>query len=228
MFEIEKSDHDLGDEIQKALIEKGIQTPWNDNGLTEKEKISIIENHFREIMNTLGLDLTDDSLMDTPKRVAKMFVNEVFWGLDPAKFPKCTAVENKMGYNDLIVEKCTVKSNCEHHLVYFGTAHNPQELGCWVAYIPDKKVIGLSKLSRIVDYFSRRPQIQERLTEQITHSLKYILQTENVAVVLRAQHFCVLTRGIQDDNSYTITSSLHGSFMSDGALRGELMNIVNR
>lgn len=228
MFEIEKSDYNLGQEIQKALIEKGIHTPWNDNKLSEKEKVSKIEYHFHEIMTTLGLDLSDDSLIDTPKRVAKMFVNEVFWGLDPAKFPKCTAVENKMGYNDLIVEKCTVKSNCEHHLVYFGTAHNPQELGCWVAYIPDKKVIGLSKLSRIVDYFSRRPQIQERLTEQIAHSLKHILQTENVAVVLRAQHFCVLTRGIQDDNSYTVTSSLHGSFMSAPDLRAELMSIVNR
>lgn len=228
MNQTEKMDKNLGAEIQKYLTEKGIATPTIQTNYSEQEKIERIETYFKHIMVTLGLDLSDDSLIDTPKRVAKMFVNEVFWGLDPNKFPKCTAVENKMGYNDLIVEKCTVKSNCEHHLVYFGTAHNPQELGCWVAYIPDKKVIGLSKLSRIVDYFSRRPQIQERLTEQIAHSLKYILQTENVAVVLRAQHFCVLTRGIQDDNSYTVTSSLHGSFMSSPALRSELMSIVNR
>ena len=135
-----------------------------------------------EVMKILGLDLSDDSLVETPRRIAKMYVQELFAGLKTDTFPKATTVENKMQYGDLIIEKCTVKSVCEHHFVYFGTAHNTQELGCWIAYIPKQKVLGLSKLNRITNYFARRPQIQERLTGQIAHALRYILDTEDVAV----------------------------------------------
>lgn len=221
-----KCDPNLGREIHKHLIAMGVETPTVSNGLTQEEKIAIIEDHFHDIMRTLGLDLADDSLIETPKRVAKMFVKEVFWGLDFTAFPKCTAVENKMHYDEMVVEKCTIMSGCEHHLVYFGTAHNPRELGCWIAYIPKDKVIGLSKLSRVAEYFSRRPQIQERLTEQIYHALSYILGTDDVAVVIKAQHFCVLTRGVEDPNSFTITSKLGGEFMSDPNTRSEFMSLT--
>ena len=223
-----KCDPALGKQIEKYLVEKGVHTPTSHNGLAIQEKIDIIEDRFRDIMVTLGLDMTDDSLTDTPTRVAKMYVKEVFWGLDPNAFPKCTAVQNKMQYDEMVVEKCTIMSGCEHHLVYFGTAHNPRELGCWIAYIPKDKVIGLSKLSRVAEYFSRRPQIQERLTEQIYHALSYILGTDDVAVVIKAQHFCVLTRGVEDPNSFTITSKLGGEFMSDPNTRSEFMALARR
>ena len=230
-----KTDVVLGIAVNKHLAEKGLHTPMSypaDNPFLTKEadagKMEAIEGHMRKVMEELGLDLSDDSLVDTPARIAKMFVQEIFSGLKSDTFPKVTTVENKMSYGDLIIEKCTAKSVCEHHFVYFGTAHNANELGCWIAYIPKDKVLGLSKLNRITNYFARRPQIQERLTGQIAEALKYILETDDVAVVMRAQHFCVLTRGVEDADSNTTTSSLHGRFMTEASLRSELMALVNK
>lgn len=222
-----KCDKELGKRVHEYLVKKGVETPMAPNNLTEQEKRDIIESRFADIMVALGLDLTDDSLEETPKRVAKMYVDEIMCGLNYDYFPKITAVENKAGYNDLLVEKVTSVSLCEHHFVYLGTAHNPDQLGCWVAYIPGKKVLGLSKINRLVEFFSRRPQIQERLVEQIAEAMKFICETEDVAVVMRGQHFCVLTRGVEDADSFTITSSLHGQF-KDQTTRAELMSIVNR
>jgi GTP cyclohydrolase IA len=230
-----KTDAALGIQVNKHLEEKGLHTPMSypaDHPFLTKDsdegKMEAIEGHMRKVMAELGLDLSDDSLIDTPRRIAKMFVQEIFSGLKSDTFPKVTTVENKMSYGDLIIEKCTAKSVCEHHFVYFGTAHNTGELGCWIAYIPKDKVLGLSKLNRITNYFARRPQIQERLTGQIAEALKYILETDDVAVVMRAQHFCVLTRGVEDADSNTTTSSLHGRFMAEASLRSELMALVNK
>ena len=157
--------------------------------------------------------------METPTRLAKMYVDELYWGLDYNNFPKCTAIENKMGYDEMVLEKnVTVLSTCEHHFVTIdGLAA--------IAYIPNKKVIGLSKLNRIVEFFSKRPQVQERLTEQIYHTLTYILGTEDVAVVIDAVHFCVRSRGVRDYNSSTITSKLGGRFKSNPALRAEFLSL---
>src|SRR5690606_19742678 len=138
-----KTDYELGKKVHEHLVEVGVETPFFDNGLGPTEKKELIEGHVYSIMNALGLVMTDDSLVETPKRVAKMYVDEIFKGLDYQNFPKCTTVENKMGYDEMVVERCTIKSSCEHHLVYFGTAHNPDRLGCYVAYMPGKKVLGL-------------------------------------------------------------------------------------
>lgn len=174
--------------------------------LSDVEKVAKIEHHFREIMETLGLDLTDDSLKGTPLRVAKMYVKEIFGGLNPANKPKATLFENKYKYNEMLVEKdISFYSNCEHHFVpIFGKAH--------VAYISSGKVIGLSKLNRIVQYFAKRPQVQERLTVQIAKELEDILETPDVAVVMDAKHLCVASRGVQDDTSTTVTAYYGGKF----------------
>ena len=231
----DKSDKDLGVKVNEFIKSKGMATPmsieYGDARLTaehDEEKIERIAPLMEEIMEILGLDLSDDSLVDTPKRIAKMYVKEIFSGLKTDTFPKATTVENKMSYGDLVVEKVTISSVCEHHFVYFGTAHRSQDLGCWIAYIPKDKVLGLSKLNRIANHFARRPQIQERLTGQIALALQYILGTDDVAVVMKAQHFCVLTRGVEDADSHTTTSSLHGRFMSEPELRQELMSLVHR
>jgi GTP cyclohydrolase I len=173
-------------------------------------------------MVTLGLDLTDDSLADTPKRVAKMFVNEIFWGLDYEAFPKCTTIQNKMGYNEMLIERnINVQSNCEHHFVVIDGLAT-------VGYIPKDVVLGLSKINRVVEYFAKRPQVQERLTEQVFHALEYILDTDNIAVVIDAQHYCVKSRGVEDTGSTTITSKLGGAFKNDPTTRAEFMSIVNK
>ena len=217
-----KTDPALGKQIHEHLIKLGVETPTVMNELESKQKTTLIEGHFRSIMQTLGMDLTDDSLQDSPGRVAKMFVNEIFWGLNPENFPKCTAIENKMGYDEMVLERdINVTSCCEHHFVTInGVAH--------VAYIPDKKVLGLSKLNRVVEYFSRRPQVQERLTEQVYHALSFILETPNVAVVIDAEHFCVKARGIEDPHSSTITSKLGGAFKSEPELRAEFMHLIKK
>ena len=216
-----KTDPDLGNRVHEHLIKCGVETPTNPNSLDRKEKIDIIEQHFTAIMNALGLDLGDDSLVDTPKRVAKMYVNEIFWGLDYDAFPKCTTVDNKMKYDEMVVERnVNVQSNCEHHFVVIDGVAT-------VAYIPKQKVLGLSKINRVVEYFAKRPQIQERLTEQVYHALQYILETDDIAVVVDAQHYCVKSRGVEDTGSSTVTSKLGGVFKSDPAVRLEFMNIVN-
>ena len=160
--------------------------------------------------------------MDTPKRVAKMFVNEICWGLDHDAFPKCTTVDNKMKYDEMVVERnINVQSNCEHHFVVIDGLAT-------VGYIPNQKVLGLSKINRVVEYFAKRPQIQERLTEQVYHALQYILDTDSIGVVIDAQHYCVKSRGVEDVGSSTVTSKLGGVFKTDPAVRAEFMNIVNK
>ena len=216
-----KTDPDLGRRVHEHLVSVGVETPVEDNGLSRTEKIEQIEGHFNKVMEVLGLDLTDDSLIDTPKRVAKMYVNEIFWGLDYEAFPKCTAVDNKMKYDEMVIERnINVQSNCEHHFVVIDGVAT-------VGYIPNEKVLGLSKLNRVVEYFAKRPQIQERLTEQVYHALSYILDTPNIGVIVDAQHYCVKSRGVEDVGSSTITSKLGGCFKDDPAVRAEFMNIVN-
>lgn len=221
-FNKTKCDPDLGRRVNAYLTEMGVNTPMKDNHtLSRSDKIDIIEAKFTDIMCALGLDLSDDSLCETPKRVAKMFVSEIFWGLDPDAFPKCTAVVNKMGYDEMVVERnVNVQSNCEHHMVVISGKAT-------VAYIPRKKVLGLSKINRIVEYFSKRPQIQERLTEQIYYALSYILETEDVAVLIDAEHFCVKSRGVEDTGSSTVTTKLGGCFKTDASARAEFMRMVN-
>ncbi len=220
-FQLSKTDPKLGKEVQEFLESVGVATPMvADVFRTDKERIEDIADHFKEIMKILKLDLSDDSLEGTPLRVGKMFIKELFWGLNPDFFPKCTVVDNKMKYDEMIVEKCiTSMSSCEHHFVTIDGQAT-------VAYIPKEKVLGLSKMNRIVEYFSRRPQIQERLTEQIYHALRYILDTEDVAVVISATHYCVKSRGVEDGSSYTLTSKLGGSFKTDQSLRSEFMSLV--
>ena len=219
-FDKTKTDPVLGQKVHEHLISVGVETPVVDNGLSRKEKIEKIEGHFDQIVSTLGLDLKDDSLTDTPKRVAKMYVNEIFWGLDYDAFPKATVVENKMQYNEMVVEKgVSVQSYCEHHFV------NIDGLAT-VAYVPNKKVLGLSKMNRIVEYFSRRPQIQERLTEQIYHALSFILETENVAVMIDAKHFCVKSRGVEDTQCSKVTSRLGGIFKAHPEVRAEFLALL--
>ena len=185
-----KKDKFLGEEVNLFLIKKGVETPQIKNDLTTDEKRRSIANHFYSIMGALGLDLSDDSLVDTPNRVAKMFVDEMFYGLNYNNFPKCTAVDNKMKYDEMVtVDKISLSSSCEHHLV-----------------------IGLSKINRIVDFFAKRPQIQERLTEQIFFALSYILETEDIAVKIKATHYCVKARGVKDVTSNTTTTKLGGAF----------------
>lgn len=221
-----KTDPVLGQQVHEYLVKMGVETPTirtknpQYEELDRKTKIDLIEHNFTQIMNTLGLDLTDDSLAETPKRVAKMYVNEIFWGLDYDAFPKCTTVDNKMNYNEMVVERnVSVQSNCEHHFVIIDGLAT-------VAYVPKQKVLGLSKINRIVEYFSKRPQIQERLTEQIFHALCYILETEDVAVMIDAQHYCVRSRGVEDTGSSTVTSKLGGGFKSDPSARNEFLSIA--
>ena len=218
-----KTDPELGQRVHEHLVKMGVETPtWNTQGanLDRKVKIEIITEQFQKIMTTLGLDLSDDSLIDTPKRVAKMYVNEIFWGLDHEAFPKCTTVDNKMKYDEMVIERnVNVQSNCEHHFVVIDGVAT-------VAYIPNQKVLGLSKINRIVEYFSKRPQIQERLTEQIYHALQFILDTDNIAVVIDAQHYCVKSRGVEDTGSSTVTVRLGGGFKSDPAARAEFLSIA--
>jgi GTP cyclohydrolase I len=228
-----KTDSNLGQRVHQHLVKMGVETPLAPVPMdlksqiqriaTErKDKIEIIENHFKAIMETLGLDMTDDSLIDTPKRVAKMYVNEIFWGLDYEAFPKCTAVDNKMKYNEMVCERnINVQSNCEHHFVVIDGLAT-------VAYVPNEKVLGLSKINRIVEYFSKRPQIQERLTEQIFHALQFILETEDVAVMIDAKHYCVASRGVEDTGSSTVTSKLGGGFKTDPAARAEFYQLARK
>lgn len=209
--------------IKINLKERGIKHAFHSelHSLTDGEKIEKIQFHFAQIMRTLGLDLNDDSLADTPKRVAKMYVKEIFSGLNPENKPKASLFENKYKYKRMLVEKdITVYSNCEHHFVpIIGKAH--------VAYIPDEKVIGLSKINRIVQYYSKRPQVQERLTIQISDSLKELLQHENVAVVIEADHLCVASRGIGDTNSMTVTSIFSGRFETD-SIKNEFLALIGK
>lgn len=204
-----------------AHVGTSLDTPLREDAfaLDNELKIELIEKHFREIMNIMGLDLTDDSLKGTPHRVAKMYVEEIFSGLDPANKPKIALFENKYKYNQMLVERdITLYSNCEHHFVpIVGKAH--------VAYISSGHVIGLSKINRIVEYYAKRPQVQERLTKQISAELKRVLQTDDVAVVIDAHHMCVSMRGVEDHSSSTITADYSGKFL-DEATRNEFLKYL--
>jgi len=216
--EFMSNNDDLGeDHIQTSDV-----TPLRDDAFekSDEEKISIIKKNIREIMHTLGLDLNDDSLMGTPARVAKAYVNELFYGLNPEFKPKSSTFENKYDYGEMLVEKnINVYSTCEHHLLpIVGKAH--------VAYISNGSVIGLSKINRIVDYFSKRPQVQERLTKQIVTELKKVLKTEDVACVIDAKHLCVNSRGIKDIDSSTVTSEFGGKFKYDQTIKDEFLKYI--
>jgi len=203
-------------------IATSTDTPMHKNAfvLSDDAKMEIIKDKFRDILETMGLDLTDDSLQGTPQRVAKMFVQEIFYGLNPENKPMVSVFENKFNYGEMLVEKnINVNSTCEHHfLPIVGKAH--------VAYFSSGQVIGLSKINRIVDYFARRPQVQERLTVQIANELKKVLHTNDVAIIIDAKHMCVSSRGIQDESSSTVTAEYSGKF-KDKSVREEFLKYLD-
>lgn len=221
LLSLMEKDFELIEEIGDEHVATSFDTPMKPDAhaLSDREKIAKIAEHFAEIMDTLGLDLQDDSLRGTPLRVAKMYVEEVFSGLNPKNKPKVKLFENKYGYNEMLVEKdIKVHSFCEHHFVpIIGVAH--------VAYINSGKVVGLSKLNRIVDYFGKRPQVQERMTMQIANELKEALNTEDVAVIIDAKHMCVSLRGVEDTSSSTVTASYSGAFQNEETKREFLQYI---
>ncbi|MBN1301109.1 MAG: GTP cyclohydrolase I FolE [Melioribacteraceae bacterium] len=212
----------MAEEIGDEHFSETLYTPLRKDAfiLDDKTKIEEIEKLFERIMYTLGLDLSDDSLRGTPHRVAKMYVKEIFSGLNPENKPQARSFSNKYEYKGIVLEKdIDVTSTCEHHFVpIIGKAH--------IAYIPNGKVVGLSKLNRIVDYYARRPQVQERMNKQILNELKDVLGTDDVAVIIDAKHFCVHTRGIKDTGSSTITAEYSGSFIN-AEKKAELMNLLN-
>ena len=209
------------EELGDNHVGTSMDTPMREDAfeMDDDQKMSLIENHFREIMHILGLDLEDDSLSGTPHRVAKMYVQEIFSGLNPENKPRIALFDNKYQYNQMLVEKdITLYSFCEHHFIpIIGRAH--------VAYISNGKVVGLSKINRIVQYFAKRPQVQERLTKQIAEELKKVLQTEDVAVIIEAEHLCVAARGVEDVNSKTVTVEYCGKF-EETSVREEFLGHV--
>lgn len=220
-----KNHPQLGVEVNNYLTSLGINTPTTDKVYSDRdEKIQKITALTAEMLEVLGLDLTDDSLEETPLRVAKMYVDEIFSGLRTDTFPKCTTVENKFCNGDeFVLEKnITLYSDCEHHLrPIIGKAH--------IAYIPGKRVLGLSKLNRITQYFAQRPQVQERLNQQIAHAIAFITGSQDVMVVIEAAHTCVSQRGIKDTNSSTVTATCLGVFgVTNSPLRKEVMGNINR
>jgi GTP cyclohydrolase I len=204
-------------QVKNALAERGLETPMQVNDFNREEKKSRIEHHMREVLQLLELDLTDDSLEETPGRIAKMFVDEIFSGLDYRNFPKITVIENKMKVSEMVsVKDITVTSTCEHHFVTIdGKAA--------VAYIPRGKIIGLSKINRIVRFFAQRPQVQERMTQQILVALQTLLETDDVAITIDATHYCVKSRGVMDATSETTTTALGGTFKSNPSTRQEFL-----
>jgi len=203
--------------VRDVLLERGLETPMIQNGLSADEKKQRLEANFVEVMETLGLDLTDDSLADSPRRIAKMYVQEIFGGLDYANFPKLTVIENKMNVDEMIkVRNIGLSSTCEHHFVTIDGEAT-------VAYIPRNKVVGLSKINRIVRFFAQRPQVQERLTEQVLRALQALLETPDVAVTMTAAHYCVKSRGVMDANSETTTTALGGAFKANPETRAEFL-----
>jgi GTP cyclohydrolase I len=208
------------DPLVSEILSKVHPTPMKHNGLSDEEKIETIAGHFREIMHTMGLDLNDDSLRETPHRVAKMYVREVFEGLNPRNFPKMTSIENKLNYDAMVtVKDISIISVCEHHFVTIDGKAT-------IAYIPKNRVIGLSKINRVAKFFARRPQVQERLTKQIADCLTQVLDTEDVAVFIRAKHYCVVQRGVEDAASETVTSDLRGAFREDNRTRSEFLSVA--
>jgi len=208
--------------VRDTLLKRGLETPMIYNGLTDAEKKAKIEEHFTVIMQTLGLDLRDDSLIETPRRIAKMYVQEIFGGLNYANFPKLTVIENKMKVDEMItVSNIDLSSTCEHHFVTIDGRAT-------VAYIPRKNVVGLSKINRLVRFFAQRPQVQERLTEQVLVALQALLETDDVAVNMTAVHYCVKSRGVMDANSETTTTALGGVFKSQPISRKEFLMSIHK
>lgn len=210
------------EKVRNALRQKGIETPMIVLDESKDERRTHIEQHMREVLRLIGLDLRDDSIEETPARLAKMFVDEIFSGLDYANFPKITNIANRMKVSEMVlVNDVTLTSTCEHHFVTIDGMVS-------VAYYPKKWVIGLSKINRVVAFFAQRPQVQERLTEQILLAFQTILETEDVAVYVKATHFCVKCRGIKDANSYTVTSAFGGVFLEDRETRKEFLSLINK
>ena len=204
--------------VRDTLIRNGLETPMLETGMTPLEKYEHIRELMAEVVRTLGLDLSDDSLAETPHRIAKMYVQEIFSGLDYRNFPKLSLIENKMGVNEMVkIRDIDLTSTCEHHFVTIdGVAK--------VAYIPRDRIIGLSKINRIVRFFGQRPQVQERLTQQILVALQALLGTKDVAVSIDAVHYCVKSRGVMDTNSQTSTTALGGCFKENIHTRAEFLN----
>lgn len=203
--------------VRSALIERGLETPMKENVLTRDQKVERITGLMAEVVATLGLDLNDDSLQETPDRIARMYVDEVFSGLDYDRFPKISQIDNKIGVDEMVrVRGITVLSTCEHHFVTIDGLAD-------VAYLPGDKVIGLSKINRVVRFFAQRPQIQERLTHQVLVALQTLLGVEDVAVRINATHYCVKARGVMDVNSQTETRALGGVFKTDERRRREFL-----
>lgn len=203
--------------VRDTLLARGLETPMKDTGLSNDEKYARIKDAMTTVVESLGLDLSDDSLQETPHRIAKMYVHEIFGGLDYANFPKMSVIENKMQVDEMVkVSDIHLTSTCEHHFVTIdGFAK--------VAYIPKDKIIGLSKINRLVRFFAQRPQVQERLTQQVLISLQTLLETENVAVSIDATHYCVKSRGVMDTHSHTVTTALGGIFKSNVHTRAEFL-----
>lgn len=203
--------------VRDTLLARGLETPMKDTGLSNDEKYARIKDAMTTVVETLGLDLSDDSLQETPHRIAKMYVHEIFGGLDYANFPKMSVIDNKMQVDEMVkVSDIHLTSTCEHHFVTIdGFAK--------VAYIPKDKIIGLSKINRLVRFFAQRPQVQERLTQQVLISLQTLLETENVAVSIDATHYCVKSRGVMDTHSHTVTTALGGIFKSNVHTRAEFL-----
>ena len=204
--------------VRDALIARGLETPMIETGLSPEQKYDRIRDLMADVVETLGLDLSDDSLAETPHRIAKMYVHEIFSGLDYQHFPKLSLIDNKMGANEMVkIRNIDLTSTCEHHFVTIdGVAK--------VAYIPNDRIIGLSKINRIVRFFGQRPQVQERLTRQILVAMQTLLGTENVAVSIDATHYCVKSRGVMDTNSQTSTTALGGCFKENIHTRAEFLN----
>ena len=219
-----KTDKELGRKVHEYLISNRVETPFTQSKLSKQERIELIQDNMEVVIDVLGLDREDDSISGTANRVAKMYVDEIFSGLRYDTFPKCTTVENKftIGEEFVLEKNITMYSDCEHHLrPIIGHAH--------IAYIPGKKVLGLSKLNRVTQYFAQRPQVQERLTQQIAHAIAFITDSQNVMVVVDAGHTCVSQRGIKDTQSTTVTATCLGVFGEPGgSLRKEVMANINR
>lgn len=205
------------EKVREALLEKGLETPMIPSEMNPDQKYNRIKGLLTEVVSTLGLDLTDDSLAETPHRIAKMYVHEIFSGLDYNNFPKISVIDNKMSVDEMVkVSNIDLTSTCEHHFITIdGLAE--------VAYIPENKILGLSKINRIVRFFAQRPQVQERLTQQILVAIQTLVETENVAVTIKATHYCVKSRGVMDANSETSTTALGGIFKTNPQTRAEFL-----
>lgn len=205
------------EKVREVLFSKGLETPMSSNEMNDDQKYNRIKGLLTEVVSTLGLDLTDDSLAETPHRIAKMYVHEIFAGLDYNNFPKISVIENKMHVDEMVkVSDIGLTSTCEHHFITIdGLAQ--------VAYIPESKILGLSKINRIVRFFAQRPQVQERLTQQILVAIQTLVETDNVAVTIKATHYCVKSRGVMDTNSETSTTALGGIFKSNSQTRAEFL-----